>query len=173
MNSAQIHLALNHVPLFLSLAAGIVLIIGFIRKNELVINLSLFGLVAGALFTAPVFLTGEGTEELVEKLPGVNENLIGEHEDFAKISMIVIAITGAIALIALLARKAVSFRPWLLRSLFLLSIASFLLMAQTASLGGKIRHSEIVNGTVAAGNESGENEKGKEEKAGKEEKDDD
>ena len=73
MNSAQIHLALNHVPLFLSILGAAILILGIIKKNESFKNLSLYLLVAAAIFTAPVFLTGEGTEELVERLPGVNE----------------------------------------------------------------------------------------------------
>lgn len=99
MNAAQIHLALNHAPLFLSIIGGVILILGMIKKNESFKNLSLYFLIAAALFTVPVFLTGEGTEELVENLPGVNETAIEEHEDMAKISLIIIIITGAISLL--------------------------------------------------------------------------
>ena len=66
MNAAQIHLALNHAPLFLSIIGGGILILGMIKKNESFKNLSLYFLIAAALFTVPVFLTGEGTEVLVE-----------------------------------------------------------------------------------------------------------
>ena len=83
MNAAQIHLALNHAPLFLSIIGGGILILGMIKKNESFKNLSLYFLIAAALFTVSVFLTGEGTEELVEKLPGVNETAIEEHEYMA------------------------------------------------------------------------------------------
>ncbi|MBK8310864.1 MAG: hypothetical protein IPL04_08175 [Chitinophagaceae bacterium] len=93
MNSAQIHLALNHMPLLLSLLGGILLIIGMIKKNASFKSLSLYLLVAAALFTAPVYLTGEGTEEMVEHLNGVNESAIEKHEDMAKITMVIIAIT--------------------------------------------------------------------------------
>ena len=62
MNAAQIHLALNHAPLFLSVIGGGILILGMIQKNETIKTLSLFLLLAAALFTIPVFLTGEGTE---------------------------------------------------------------------------------------------------------------
>ncbi|HEY6063196.1 MAG TPA: hypothetical protein VIV35_06280 [Chitinophagaceae bacterium] len=89
MNAAQIHLALNHAPLFLSILGGGILMLGMIKKNGSFKNLSLYFLVAAAVFTAPVFLTGEGTEELIEHLPGVNEASIGRHEDMAKISLIV------------------------------------------------------------------------------------
>ena len=105
MNAAQIHLALNHIPLFFSIIGGLILLLGLFRKNDGFITLSLYMLIAAALFTAPVFLTGEGTEELVEKAVGVNESAIESQEDMAKISLILIIITGEFALAGLLLRK--------------------------------------------------------------------
>lgn len=35
MNAAQIHLALNHAPLFLSLIGGVILLLGMIKKMKL------------------------------------------------------------------------------------------------------------------------------------------
>lgn len=146
MNAAQIHLALNHAPLFLSIIGGGILILGMIKKNESFKNLSLYFLIAAALFTVPVFLTGEGTEELVENLPGVNENAIEEHENMAKISLIIISITGAISLLAIFLKKNTKMAKLLFTGALLLSLASFGFMAQTAHLGGLIRHSELQNG---------------------------
>jgi len=143
MNAAQIHLALNHVPLILSIIGGGILIAGMIRKNESFKTLSLYMLIGAALFTAPVFLTGEGTEELMENLPGVNESAIEKHEDMAKISLIVIIATGVVALAGLFLRKKASFVKLVFAGALLLSLASFGTMAQTAHLGGLIRHSEI------------------------------
>jgi uncharacterized membrane protein len=94
MNAAQLHLALNHAPLFFSLCGGLILIAGMIRNHPFTRQLGLCFLVAAALFTIPVFLTGEGTEELVEKMPGVAENAIGQHEDWAKITLGILAATG-------------------------------------------------------------------------------
>ena len=149
MNSAQIHLALNHMPLLLSLLGGILLIIGMIKKNASFKSLSLYLLVAAALFTAPVYLTGEGTEEMVEHLTGVNESAIEKHEDMAKITMVIIAITGAISLIGLFLQKNIRFSKLILGITLVLSFASFGTMAQTAHLGGLIRHSELQNGSVS------------------------
>lgn len=149
MNAAQIHLALNHAPLFLSLIGGGILLLGMIKKNEPFKNLSLYFLIAAAVFTIPVFLTGEGTEELVENLPGVNENAIEEHEEMAKISLIIISIMGGLALIGLFIRNKASMTRILFSGLVLLSLGSFVTMAQTAHLGGLIRHSEIQNGATA------------------------
>ena len=115
MNASQIHLALNHVPLFFSIIGGCVLIYGFIRKNESIKILSLYFMIAAALFTIPVYLTGEGTEEIVEKLPGVSEGMIEEHEEMAKIGLIIIIFTGVSALGALLLKKKESLlRPALI-----------------------------------------------------------
>ncbi|HQV54712.1 MAG: hypothetical protein IPN82_00575 [Chitinophagaceae bacterium] len=159
MNSAQIHLALNHMPLLLSLLGGILLIIGMIKKNASFKSLSLYLLVAAALFTAPVYLTGEGTEEMVEHLTGVNESAIEKHEDMAKITMVIIAITGAISLIGLFLQKNIRFSKLILGITLVLSFASFGTMAQTAHLGGLIRHSELQNGSVSENDKNNEGNK--------------
>jgi len=163
MNAAQIHLALNHAPLFLSLIGGLLLIVGMIKKNETVKIISLYMLVAAAVFTAPVYLTGEGTEELVENMAGVNEAAIEEHEEMAKLSLIIIIVLGVVALLGLLTRKKESLSKIILGGAVLLSLASFGTMAQTAHLGGLIRHSEIQTGAVSTQGEKGEDEE-KEEK---------
>ena len=163
MNAAQIHLALNHAPLFLSLIGGLLLIVGMIKKNETVKTISLYMLVAAAVFTAPVYLTGEGTEELVENMAGVNEAAIEEHEEMAKFSLIIIIVSGVVALLGLLTRKKESLSKIILGGAVLLSLASFGTMAQTAHLGGLIRHSEIQTGTVSTQSEKEEDEE-KEEK---------
>lgn len=166
MNAAQIHLALNHAPLFLSLIGSGILITGFIKKNESFKTLSLYLLVAAAVITTPVFLTGEGTEELVEHLPGVNEETIGKHESTAKITLIVIALSGLVALTGLFVRKNAGIVRLIFLSLLLLSLASVGTMAQTAHLGGLIRHSELQNGS-AADTEANENEEEEENKTDK------
>jgi len=160
MNAAQIHLALNHAPLFLSLIGGLLLILSIFRKNDLLNSISLYMLAAAALFTAPVFLTGEGTEELVEKAIGVNEMAIESHEDMAKISLIVIILTGVLALAGLLLRKKPSITKALFPLLVLFSLASFGTMAQTAHLGGLIRHTELQSGTLTGGKEAGNEQEG-------------
>jgi uncharacterized membrane protein len=148
MNAAQIHLALNHAPLFLSLAGGVLLVIGMIQKNGSLKKMSLYFLIAAACSAVPVFLTGEGTEELVEHLPAVDHDAIEEHEEMAKISLIIIIITGVVALAAVLFRKRTGIANLIPGIALVLSLASFGAMAQTAHLGGLIRHSELQNGAT-------------------------
>ena len=158
MNEAQIHLALNHAPIFLSIIGSGILLLGIIKKNDAFKNLPLYLLVAAALFTAPVFLTGEGAEELVEHLPGVNEPAIEKHEDMAKISLIIIIITGTMALLGLILKKNASMAKIVFAAALVFSLASFGSLVQTAHLGGLIRHSEIQNSATSGenANENGE-----------------
>lgn len=157
MNAAQIHLALNHAPLFLSLTGGILLAWGMVRQQETVKTISLYMLAAAAITTIPVFLTGEGTEELVEHLPGVNEAGIEAHEAMGKISLIVISVTGLAALAALVIKRSHTFYRWATVLALLLALGSFGTMAQTAHLGGLIRHSELQQGTTP-GQQPGDHE---------------
>jgi len=128
-------------------------------------------MIAATLFTIPVYLTGEGTEEMIEKLPGVSEGMIEEHEEMAKIGLIIIIITGVVALVAFVLKKKQSLLKPALILCVILSFVSFGVMAQTAHLGGQIRHSEIRSGAVVTDeSENGNNEP---DKKNKDEKDDD
>lgn len=166
MNEAQIHLALNHAPLFLAIAGAIILILGMVRKNESYRSLSLYILASAALFTIPVFLTGEGTEETVEHLPGVAEAAISEHENMAQIALVIISITSVISLTGIFLRKQENLMSLLYWLVLVFSIASFGAMAATAHLGGKIRHTEL--GTVASSSNAGNESEEKEENEGNE-----
>lgn len=171
MNAAQIHLALNHAPLFFSIIGGGILLLGMLKKNDSFKQLSYYFFVIAALIAIPVFLTGEGTEELVENLPGVTENAIEEHEEMAKISLLIISIAGAVSLIGLFLKRNTQLAKIVFFVVFILSLASFGTMAQTAHLGGLIRHSEIQSGsTINSGDKTG---KSNTEPENKKEKDDD
>lgn len=128
-------------------------------------------MITATLFTIPVYLTGEGTEEMIEKLPGVSEGMIEEHEEMAKIGLIIIIITGVAALVAFVLKKKQSLLKPALILCVILSFVSFGVMAQTAHLGGQIRHSEIRSGAVVT--DEGENGDNEPDKKNKDEKDDD
>ena len=155
MNSVQMHLALTHVPVILSFVGLIMLIVAFFMKNTMITKISYILLLVAGAAALPVFFSGEGTEEAIENLPGVSDAVIETHEEVAKLAMISVAAAGLLALAALF-----SFR-WRVTSLvfkvvvLLLAITSSGLMAQTAHLGGQIRHTEIRNGVALQnGNEA-------------------
>lgn len=160
MNSVQMHLALTHVPVILSLVGLIMLIVAFFIKNTTLTKTSYILLLVAGVAALPVFFSGEDAEEAIENLPGVSDAIIERHEEVANLAMIAIAAAGLLALAGLF-----TFRWQLAARVFktLVLILAFTaggLMVQTAHLGGQIRHTEIRNGVAFqnATEASGENE---------------
>ena len=155
MNSVQLHLALTHVPVILSLAGLIMLAVTFFIKNPTVTKTSYILLLVAGIAALPVYFTGEGTEEAIENLPGVSESVIEKHEEVAKLAMIAIAAAGLLALSALFSSRWQPAARVFKVVVLLLALTSGGLMAQTAHLGGQIRHSEIRSGlALQKGNEN-------------------
>lgn len=145
MNSVQLHLALTHVPVIVSFVGLIMLIVAFFLKNTIFTKTSYILLLIAGITAVPVFLTGEGTEEAIENLPGISEGLIEEHEEMANLALIAISASGLSALTALFAFRWQGATRALKFVVLVLAITSGGLMAQTAHLGGQIRHTEIGN----------------------------
>lgn len=164
MNSVQMHLALTHVPVVLSLVGLIMLAVASFIKNSSVTKTAYVLIFIAGIAALPVFFTGEGTEEAVEKLPGVSGNIIEQHEEVAKLAMISIAAAGLVAFAALFSFKWHTAAKAFKAVTLLLAITAGGLMAQTAHLGGQIRHTEIRNtiaqqdNTNATGGEANSNQ---------------
>ena len=86
MNSSQIHLALTHVPVILSMVGFVVLVVAMLKRNDILARTGFYLVLFAGIFAVPVFFTGEGAGEIVEHLPGVSESVIEEHEELAKIA---------------------------------------------------------------------------------------
>jgi uncharacterized membrane protein len=144
MNWAHVHLLLNHIPVLGTVFGTLLLVFGMAKKNEEIKRVSLGVFVIIAVATLPVYFTGEPTEEIVEHLPGVAEPIIEEHEEAALVSLIAVGILGILALIVLWrSRHADTLPKGYVTLALILAIVVSALMAWTADLGGKIRHSEI------------------------------
>ena len=147
MDSTYFHLAMNHFPVIGSIFGMVILAWGIFRGNEEVKNLGLAAMILTALVAIPVFLTGEPAEENVEKLPGVLESVIEQHEDFAKFALTAAIASGVAAFCTLIYGRFRSGHGVAGRSLAIvtlaLSIATVGAMSWTAKLGGVIRHTEI------------------------------
>ena len=154
MNASQIHLALTHVPVILSSIGLTILIIALIRKNDTLTKTSFYIFLAAGLFALPVYFTGEGAEEVVEDLAGVSEGTIGKHEQFATISLTIILICAAVSLAALFLYKSLTAARFMKYAVLLFAFGSAITMAQTAHLGGQIRHTEIQSASVSTSNDN-------------------
>lgn len=157
MNSVQLHLALTHLPVVLSLTGFILLAVAFFIRNTTLTKTAYSILLAAGIAAIPVFLSGEGAEEAVEHLPGVSESITEQHETIAKLAMIVIVVTAIVAVAALIAiSKNIAVRFFQIL-LLLLALTTCGLMLQTAHLGGQIRHTEIrKNAAIQTNNSSSE-----------------
>ena len=146
MNGAQLHLAINHIPVFVTITGALVLLYGLLKKRSQVTDTGLMIIFAAGIFTIPVFLSGEAAEEVAEDLAGVSRPLIEAHEAFARIALWSMVITAAMSLSALFFRKRASLAKGLTFTALLLSMVSFGIASYTAHSGGEIRHPEIRQG---------------------------
>ncbi len=144
MNAAQVHLALNHLPIGLVVVGAPLLLAAILRKSKELKAAASIVLIVSALTSIPVFLSGEPAEEIVEHRAGVSERVIHEHEEAAELSLIFIEVVGALMLAAWLFdrfRAPVPNGVWF--GILGLTVLTLGLFVRTAHLGGLIRHDEI------------------------------
>ena len=144
MNDAQLHLALNHFPIIGTLFGTVLLGIGLFGKNKSLLDAGLIILFLMALVTIPVYLSGEGAEEIVEEI-GVDHDIIHEHEEVAEAAVWFMDGLGLLALVSYFFTRNALNRPARILSIatFVLGIVVIILMGKVASSGGEIRHTEI------------------------------
>ena len=170
MNQAHLHLALNHLPIIFPMVGALVLIAALLLKSAIMKRTAYGIFAAGAILTLPAFFTGEGAEEVVEKLQGVSENLISNHEEMAEQFALLSYALGATSLLALWANwKRKSFAPASSFIVLLLSFVVLFFAKNTGTSGGEIRHTEIRQGATAVNNEN--ETEAKKEKEGKDDDD--
>ncbi|MBC7427411.1 MAG: hypothetical protein H7336_02290 [Bacteriovorax sp.] len=144
MNAAQVHLMLNHFPIAGSFLVIFFFFLAFIFKNKQMILSGMIIAVLSGILTIGMDLSGDGTEEIVKNKAGVTHALIEAHEQAADKTLIVMILTSIAAGVWFYARAK---RPqWCSKieiSVFVLGAISAGLIANTAHLGGMIRHDEI------------------------------
>lgn len=144
MDQTHLHLLITHLPIYGSVLGGFVLAYGLWTRSVHTMISSYLLLIISALGAGIAYYTGEAAEETAERIQGVAENMIEQHEDFAIYALWGLIIVGALSLIGILFswRKWSGSRP-LGFVLLLMALVSFGLVAYTGFLGGQIRHTEI------------------------------
>jgi uncharacterized membrane protein len=146
MNGAHLHLVVNHLPIIFPIVGVIIMITGLISKSEAVKRTAFMIFIFGAFASITAMNTGEGAEEVVEKIKGVTENYIESHEETAETFAVLAYILGGISLIGLWASfKQKSFSSLLSIGTLIFAFAVVFFGKQTGTTGGEIRHSEIRN----------------------------
>ncbi len=144
MDQAHLHLIINHLPIIGTILASFVLVHGLFTKSTQTKIAAYNLLIISAAGAVAAYLSGEGAEEIVEKIQGISKTAIEEHGEFAKFAMIALVVSGASALVALVfaLRKSSLTVPLAIVTL-VLALISFGLMARTGYQGGQIRHTEF------------------------------
>jgi len=144
MNDTHLHLLFNHFPIIVPIVGMLILIAGFVTHSDVVKRTAFGVFILGAILTFPAMYTGEGAEEIAEKLPGVTDQLIHEHEEKAESLAIVSYVLGLISLFGLWANwKQKTFAKWIAIAVIGIGIVGLYLGKATGTSGGEIRHTEI------------------------------
>lgn len=149
MDPVRIHLFITHLPVF-GLALGfLALIYGIKLKSKHANILALLIILVSAIGGIIALRTGDAAEHIVEEIAGVSESAIEEHEEFAESTApffygLLILASAAVYLEAKEKRYAKAANLIVLG----VSVATFYLVIKAASLGGKIRHTEILKTEV-------------------------
>jgi hypothetical protein len=150
-NLAHIHIVLNHVPSLGSLAAVMLLIAGIKIKHDGLKKFSFLALVLIAMSLLPTYITGVEAQRMVRDIPTVSKAMIQVHQNAAMVTLLMMTITGTFAWFGLweMRRFATAGKMATFGTLIagLITVAMIL---GTASLGGKISHSEVRDGQDAA-----------------------
>lgn len=153
----HVHLLINHVPTVGTAIAIALLILTIVRKHDAIRRVSLELFCVVALLTLPAYLSGLGSQiRLEEQLPDISVALMQRHHDAAVLSSILMLLTGAFSWLGLWQFRRITRQTrFNLGAVLVLSLLTMVTMAQTAAIGGEIRHPEIV--AEAAGAADGGN----------------
>jgi len=144
MNDAHLHLIVNHFPIVGTAIGLLVLIFGYLIKNQQVKATSLGIFIFSALAAIAANYTGEGAEEVVEKIPGITKSLIHDHEETAELFFTLSLILGGAALISLFLQiKKMGLAKYGYILVVILAISSLVSANYVGISGGEIRHTEI------------------------------
>jgi hypothetical protein len=159
-NLSHLHLLLNHFPTVGLTVAFALLVISILSDSEAMRHDTMRPTALGVLFaiavmTLPVFTTGLAAEGAIEKIPGVSKAAMDAHENSALLAFVVLELSGASAWFGLWRwRRTHRIPPALTILTFVLSAVSLGLMTVAASIGGGIRHPEILADPSTAGVQS-------------------
>ena len=144
MNAALIHLAITHFPIAGVFIGVFLLAFGRLRKDNSLLKAANILFVICGLLSLVASFTGEGAEELIEHLPGVNHATIHEHEEAAEQAIWSACILGAVSLVALIFE--INLKNPIKKinaAILILAIITFAFMARAGHKGGLIKHPEI------------------------------
>jgi uncharacterized membrane protein len=144
MNSAHLHLLINHVPTVGSVIGLGLFMMALVRRSDHLKRASLEVLFLVALISIPAYLSGNTAQAVVTGREGISDAAIAAHQDAAMVALVFMQLTGAAAWFGLWQyRRLAHPGRGTLTAVFVLSVLTLVLMARAATVGGEIRHEEI------------------------------
>ena len=165
MNAAELHLALNHLPILGTLFGFLLLLYGRGRNSAPVVRAALWTLGLAGAAAVGVYFTGEPAEHLVEDLARTSETALEAHEEVALWAAVGGGVLGSVALFGVLAYRSVSVSRRFANGVAVLSLGVVAVLLYTAFLGGRVRHPELRSDFAPPAAEQEEIERGEEEGA--------
>jgi hypothetical protein len=148
MSNTHLHMMINHLPLFGSAIALVLLGWALMARSRDLTRAALILTLVCGVGAYAAHWTGDRAEHQVEDLPWADRDLIHEHEeaaDWAQWILAAAALVSAVGLVRM--RKEGTARLETGIVLFLVCFG-FAATAKTALDGGKIRHEEVRPGFV-------------------------
>jgi len=143
----HLHLAINHSPLYATLFAFFLLLMGMIIRNRSIATAGLVITIVAALCAVAAYMTGDQAKDIIDKGPpiaGVEKTMIGPHDDAAGYFLTASCITGGLAIIVLFIGSRRGTRPIWMEVVMLFALVFCLtIVARVALLGGRIHHPEV------------------------------
>jgi len=147
LSVVHLHLAINHSPLYAELFAFFFMLAGLLRKNRGLVTSGLVICIVAALCAGAAYWSGDQASDVIDQSPpiaGLEKTMIGPHADAAGWFLGAAAVTGVLAIVALIVGRKRGERPrWLEVVVLLLILFSLTVVARTALLGGRIHHPEV------------------------------
>lgn len=127
-----------------------VLAYGIVTKNRQTKMAAYSVLLITAVGGAVAFFTGEGAEDTVRNIQGIEKDVVEAHEEFAETAWVSVIVLGILSLAGLvLELKKFSLAKTAAAIILIAAVAVFGLTSWTGYLGGKIRHTEVSSGVSA------------------------
>lgn len=151
MDMAYLHVVINHLPI-MGVPLGIaLLLLGGVARSGAIQRAALLAFALLGAATVPVFLTGEAGEDFIERVPGISEDALDSHEDFAPVALGAMLALGALALAGFALaggwralRDGGAPLPLAIAGTTLLAaVVAAAAVAWMGKLGGRIRHTEF------------------------------
>src|SRR5438067_809761 len=140
MDLTHIHLLLNHFPTVGMVVGLSLFLLAVMTKSAELKRAAMIVFVGIALIALPTYVSGNSAAEKIQNMQGVSKSLIETHEGMAMVSLVIMELTGVFAWLGLWQwRRQAKISPFYTGAVLGLALVTFLMMAQTANIGGEIR----------------------------------